>query len=312
MRQLAWQVGSDGDMILPGGAGRMKFRYYPSGISLAMSAIQMDEDTQINFAADPTGCQVSAQYFIVGDSEIHLGNGEIRRWLSDTAMVIRSDTPGFHLKIGAGQVLRHVCISMYRDNIQSRIKSVLPPSLEALIQREGPVDVGISLRVTEQLKYLANELYNSETDSGLDSIRSETNAIRFLIEVLDLYGQDNVEELPQAPTVSGLRKEILAAIKGRIDQTPSIDLAEAISEDGNRISTGLLRQLFQTEYGISLATYQRSARLNAARNLLENDGVHVKEAAFACGYSHIGNFTRAYRNHFGEAPSSTRKRVVGH
>jgi AraC-like DNA-binding protein len=227
-------------------------------------------------------------------------------------MVIRADTPGFSLRIGAGQVLRHVCISMYRDNIKSRIKSALPHSLEELINRPGPVDVALPLPTTDLLKDLANELYNTENATGLNLIRSEATAIRFLIETLDLYGQSHTYDLPNTLPAMGWRKELLQQIKTRIHTQPNVTLADLLNEDARRISPATVRQLFQSEYGISLSAYHRHARMDKARRLLEAEEIHIKQVAYDTGYAHIGNFTRAYRNHFGEAPSRTRRRIHGH
>lgn len=312
MHELSWETGSAGELRLPDQSGQMKFYYGQGGMSFVTSSIKTERDTRINFSSDTGVCQVSAQYFIAGDAQICLGNGETRNWRAGTAMLIRSDTPGFHLRIGAGQVLRHVCISMHCDYFRDRVKPDMSAGTGALFQTDKPVDVGVPLRTTEQLKTIANELYNCQMDGELDALRSELIAQRFLVEALAVYDRDSFEAETGTSPIAGRHKEILADIKRRIEARPTLSLSEVLSQHGGTCTPSLLRHLFQAEYGISMSAFQRNLRLSEARRMLETQDIHVKQVAFACGYSQIGNFTRAYRNQFGEAPSSTRKRVQGY
>lgn len=61
---------------------------------------------------------------------------------------------------------------------------------------------------------------------------------------------------------------------------------------------------FQRAYGTSAAGYLRTARLEAARELLLHQGLSVTEAAYRAGYASPANFTTAFRRHFGYVPSS--------
>ncbi|WP_281249781.1 helix-turn-helix domain-containing protein [Marivita hallyeonensis] len=71
---------------------------------------------------------------------------------------------------------------------------------------------------------------------------------------------------------------------------------------------GMARRVFRAEIGLTLKAYHRRARLIWARDALGR-GETVKSIAFACGYTHLGNFTRAYRQEFGESPTETRQRT---
>ncbi|NIZ11997.1 helix-turn-helix transcriptional regulator [Phaeobacter sp. HF9A] len=312
MHELCWETGSPGELRLPDQSGQMKFYYREGGMSFVTSSIKTDRDTQINFSSDTNVCQLSAQYFIAGDAQICLGTGATYNWRAGTAMLIRADSPGFHLKIGAGQVLRHVCISMHCDYFRERVKTDLSAGIGELFQREKPVDVGIPLRTTEPLKVVANELYNCQMEGELEALRSDLIAKRFLVEALAIYGKDSAEAETDISPVTDRHRDILAKIKRRIEAVPTLGLGELLSQYAAAGTPSFLRHLFQVEYGISMSAFQRNLRLSEARRMLETQDVHVKQVAFASGYSQIGNFTRAYRNQFGEAPSSTRKRVQGY
>lgn len=56
------------------------------------------------------------------------------------------------------------------------------------------------------------------------------------------------------------------------------------------------------ERGQSFRELALTARMERARYLLRNKGLSVSETAFHCGYTDTGNFSRAFRKHFGCTP----------
>jgi AraC-like DNA-binding protein len=71
---------------------------------------------------------------------------------------------------------------------------------------------------------------------------------------------------------------------------------------------GLGRRTFNAQfhrmYGVSASDYLRTSRLAAAREALLQEGLSVTEAAYSVGYTNSGNFSTAFRKHFGYVPSS--------
>lgn len=66
-----------------------------------------------------------------------------------------------------------------------------------------------------------------------------------------------------------------------------------------------LNQLFQVSAQCSPREFWRRERLEHARKLIEEDAAPVKMVAHAVGYSHVSNFSKAYREYFGETPGHT-------
>lgn len=83
-------------------------------------------------------------------------------------------------------------------------------------------------------------------------------------------------------------------------------LADLAKEAGVSV-TGLKAQ-FVTVYGESVFAFLRTHRLELAKRGIECDGWTVSEAAFNVGYGHPGNFSIAFRRHFGYPPSSAARR----
>lgn len=69
------------------------------------------------------------------------------------------------------------------------------------------------------------------------------------------------------------------------------------------ISVRGLHYEFGRRLGVSVSRYVKQTRLDAARHLIEAGGKGVSEAALACGFTHMGEFSAAFRTRFGIRPS---------
>ncbi len=69
------------------------------------------------------------------------------------------------------------------------------------------------------------------------------------------------------------------------------------------VSRATLARRFQHAYGEAPAAVLRRRRLERARELLARGDGNVSETAYAVGYGSLSVFSRAYREHFGVAPS---------
>ncbi|WP_462323001.1 helix-turn-helix domain-containing protein [Halochromatium sp.] len=79
------------------------------------------------------------------------------------------------------------------------------------------------------------------------------------------------------------------------------------------VSERTLQYAFQTQLSLSPASYLRLVRLNGARaELLSavSDTTSVTSVAMRWGFLHLSRFARAYRQLFGETPSTTLARAI--
>lgn len=275
---------------------------------LVTSSIEVKEPTEICFPHDDSGEHISAQYFLSGEASIVMGNGQRQHWTQDGTSVIRSDTPGFRLIVEPGQVLRHVCVAMYRHALQGRLDEASCPQRARLMAADATVDLAVPVPTDMLVRSTAQRLYQLRMATGLDSVKAEGLAISLLSEVLSgfgkvaLEGADNSSVLPwQAHRVRQL--------KAAIDADPGHSFAEGEMLERFAMGDQMARRVFPAVFGTTLAAHTRIARLTHARGKLSDGGASVKQISFDCGYTHIGNFTRAYKQHFGETPSDTRARA---
>lgn len=69
------------------------------------------------------------------------------------------------------------------------------------------------------------------------------------------------------------------------------------------VSPRQLQRLFRNHLGHSPRGYVTELRMKQALSLLSHTDLSAAEVAIACGYEQTGNFTKAFRNRFGVAPT---------
>lgn len=69
-------------------------------------------------------------------------------------------------------------------------------------------------------------------------------------------------------------------------------------------------RLYHQVYGKTPHHHLTERRLERARVMLAREGATVTEACFAVGFSSVGSFSRLFKRHLGEAPSTYRRRLV--
>ncbi|HEX6454646.1 MAG TPA: AraC family transcriptional regulator [Trebonia sp.] len=88
------------------------------------------------------------------------------------------------------------------------------------------------------------------------------------------------------------------------------DLAAAVG-----ISVRHLQYVFGARFGLTPTEMLRDIRLRQAHRILRDTSATtyptVAAVAHRCGFSHLGRFSIAYRERFGESPSQTLRRVHG-
>jgi AraC-like DNA-binding protein len=75
-----------------------------------------------------------------------------------------------------------------------------------------------------------------------------------------------------------------------------------------QVSAATLNRLFQTHLRESVASYHTRLRMERAGQLLNSDGVGVKEVAYELGYVHANDFSRAFKRFTGRNPSQNKRR----
>ncbi|MBS0530977.1 MAG: AraC family transcriptional regulator [Proteobacteria bacterium] len=153
-----------------------------------------------------------------------------------------------------------------------------------------------------------------------------------VLEVMN-FASSSPDELAVPGVSDGIRESMLSAIDHafatRINAVPlgfmhgaryvgivrkaeeivSVNLGHPIysQELANKIGVSVrtLHSAILRHRGMSLHRYLRLKRLWLVRQRLREGNISVKACALAHGFWHLGEFSKSYRRHFGEAPSET-------
>jgi AraC-like DNA-binding protein len=177
-----------------------------------------------------------------------------------------------------------------------RIEGRMPRAAEVLAQRiDGSVGTGhlTSTLVTASQREAANL-------SASESLRISNSLLDLLSLSLEVSGsQEDRRPL-----------QILRRIQNHIDANiadPGLSRDSIARSHG--ISTRYLSKIFERE-GLSVARWIRLRRLELSRQRIEARGsgaATISEIAFACGFTDVSSFNRAFKRHFGATPSSLRR-----
>jgi AraC-like DNA-binding protein len=82
-----------------------------------------------------------------------------------------------------------------------------------------------------------------------------------------------------------------------------LDLSHTIGLNDFKLKRG-----FKQLYGVTIFEFLIQARMEKARQLLQNADMTVHAVAIAVGYKNISSFTVAYKKKFGQLPSEVKNK----
>ncbi len=157
-----------------------------------------------------------------------------------------------------------------------------------------------------QIRRLRHAILDLVTHPELDP-RHERQA-NLIAEIIGWMGDSAAQWRPQGFPVNGERTRIALRARDYIED----HLAEPLRLEDLcleiRVGLRRMQRAFRDHFQISPYQYLKQTRLDRARRaLLSGDpsSLIVSDVAMDHGFSHMGRFSRAYRETFGELPSET-------
>ena len=124
-----------------------------------------------------------------------------------------------------------------------------------------------------------------------------------------LTSQTLDEALADAPSASAALRDrrmfnqAIAILTRQLTAPPSgVDLAHRVGTNQQRLT-----RIFREQVGMSPYEYLQQLRLERGRGLLHDTDLQVQLIADRVGYRNAGDFTRAFRRHFGVTPRQYRR-----
>ncbi|WP_029060150.1 helix-turn-helix domain-containing protein [Stappia stellulata] len=295
-----------GDLFsVPGARGRFSSMRFDDGLLLYLGEFQATETCTLAVNPSLDTAWVGGSLHLVGETVMELPDGRSIPRRGQQTLLSRIDMPGtcFHLKAGAH--VRHVSVVATLSWLRERLDTQMSTRMGAYLDETREVCVANAITTTSRMRGLATSLFAPRSQGGARRIRLEGAAALFLADAIDSAFPEEPASAPDAADWQG------AALQATIERiradlsAPNTVQTLAAQVD---MSASRLNRLFVETTGNNCAAFLRAERMTAAQALLASGTRAVKEVAAAVGYAHVGNFSRAYRDHFGETPSREGRR----
>lgn len=137
-----------------------------------------------------------------------------------------------------------------------------------------------------------------------NAVMFEGLARAFLVKLVQRYG---LADQPVAPAQAGLsarqHERVMAYLAANLAQRITVaDLAATV-----RLHPSHFARLFKRSLGDSPMRFVAAYRLDQARRQLSRPEARLKDVAHDCGFADQAHLSRAFRQHFGESPSTYRQ-----
>jgi len=241
---------------------------------------------------------------IEGEMEVGLKKAD-KQFRPGEIYMINADAP--HSKIWRTDG-RQLMIKVHRQDMEKALERLIGmPVRDPLVFDSTPLPLsGAAATLSDMINVLCRDLDLEESYFA----RLGTSAVETLI--LDLMLQslpNNYSHLVADPAPAVRPRHVRHAAEYiHSHSADQISLDQLVTAAG--VSKRSLHAGFRKYYGVSPMTYLRNVRLDQARLKLKEVGsgqTSVTEIALSCGFSHLGKFSGAYRERFGELPSDTLK-----
>lgn len=215
--------------------------------------------------------------------------------------------PNQPLRIRCDEDTAHLVVRIERDALRLHLSRLLGRAVSTppLFRPIFDLTAATASRWNAAIQMLHAELF--EEDSLLNQGAGIGQIEEFIMSSL-LYSQDSDHrQFLTAPRAR--ERSTVAAAREHIDRHLAEALTVADIANAAKTNVRTLQQHFKDDLGVTPTQYLRDARLERIRSDLADaapgSGVTVSDVATRWGITHLGRFSVAYRERFGESPSQT-------
>ncbi len=210
---------------------------------------------------------------------------------------------------GAG--CRQLLFQIDRNHMETVARTLTATLLPGPIRFDTRVDFSSSSGRALRRKFIACAVSVEESALFNGSLSNSNLMVEYeLAQALLVLQPNNISHIIARAEGRIAPRDIRRALEfihGNLAETITIaDIAAAAG-----VNVRSLQKAFQRAFGETPMQVLRNARLDAAHYQLiaRHQPPTVTEAAYSCGFSHLGRFSSHYRNRFGHAPSARPRRL---
>ena len=242
-------------------------------------------------------------------------NGEVIARAPEALLYVSPGASREGYYVGSGEPLRMVVLhcrpsllsqvlGIDLDEVPAPLNAFFIPGRPAMHQRitPGAEVIHVARRIVES----RHELSRALRDRHL-----QTLSIELLLQVLGILKNRGFAQ-QRSPAISG--RDVVRIYEARdylarhYVNPPNIpELARMIGLNRTK-----LKESFRETVGFTIYEYILQRRMERAAEMLISGEYGVAQVAYAVGYEHPGNFTAAFKRHFGQQPSTWKRMRLGH
>ena len=226
--------------------------------------------------------------------------------LTPRRAVIQIARPGdrYEARQEVGEANRHLALLVTRTRLRELCPDEDLPTAVAGIADPHPKAETVMMATTPEIGNLAAGLVETAGTEPLWRLRVAAQAHQLLAKLFFILQQrDGVGVTPpRSPRELERARKARNILMASLDDPPRVeDLARRVG-----LSQRQLNHCFRTLYGNTVLQSLTQWRLARAQTLLRQDGLGVKQIAYALGYRHPENFILAFTRHVGMSPTHFR------
>ena len=204
------------------------------------------------------------------------------------------------------QTVRNLGFCVSLEVFKRYLDNQIPDTIKPMLQPKAVGSLPMSFPVDNFMRETLDRNLQVEAQGSLKQIRWEGTALLCMALVEEkLRKAANPETFRLTQECKQKAETALELLMTDIQDPPCLsDLAQELS-----ITEKRLNLIFKSLYGDTVFEYLRSIRLAKAKNLIEKTNMAMKEIAWAVGYNHSTNFSKAFTKQFNITPANFAKKA---
>ncbi len=180
---------------------------------------------------------------------------------------------------------------------------LLGPSLASALLTEIPEDSSPTHNLPPQVLSALRFCFDDYLEGPMLKAHAQSKAMEFLTALVKhRAGYRQPARVPKQARASTIRDHIHAC-------GMNVPNAQTLSSQFG-LSSRTLNAAFVEAYGMTVSQYIKEHRLLMAHEQLSHSDAPIREIASRLGYSHLSNFSAAFKSLFGYAPTTLRLKPV--
>ena len=213
------------------------------------------------------------------------------------------------LDIDFGEDMQHVALFLdldtsFLDTVLSEEEFDLLGKQLGNIHDPQPSLLNLNLPLTKPIYDIVYNLVQSPQSARFRQMLVESRAYELVAIILqDLLSHTHVIGETNMPVevIRSIQKAHQIVIENFASPPTLNQLSRQVGINRNKLSRG-----FKLLYGATVFEYCHNYRMTLAQTLLQKSSHSIAYVAELTGYDHPGNFTTAYKRHYGKLPKQTR------